>query len=188
MVTREKDIIRIINDIAGCRKCSLCSGRKNAVPGEGSLKADIVFVGEGPGADEDIQGRPFVGRAGKLLSELLKGINLEREDVYITNIIKCRPPGNRNPKDEEIEICMPYLRDQIKLIKPKLICALGSFALKTLISKDLAITASRGRVFKKGGLYFFAVYHPAAALYNPVLVKDLKYDFLKLKKFIEEKL
>lgn len=172
---------KILDDIINCKKCLLCNGRNNVVPGDGSLDAQIVFVGEGPGKDEDIQGKPFVGQAGKLLSGLLAEIGINREDVYITNVVKCRPPNNRDPQEDEISSCMPHLREQIKLIKPKIICTLGKHALKTLVSDELNISSSHGKLFKKGNFHFFALYHPAAALYNSSLRPVMQHDFKLMK-------
>lgn len=178
----------IADSIKKCRKCSLYQNRKNAVPGEGSIKAKLVFVGEGPGSEEDISGKPFVGQAGKFLTSLIESIGLKREKVYITNIVKCRPPHNRDPKPDEIEMCLPYLREQISLIKPKIIATLGNFALKTLVKDDLTIGRSHGKIYKKGKVCFIALYHPAAALYNPSLKRVLEKDFKTLGKFMTEEI
>lgn len=183
---KEKEYQKILKSIEGCKKCGLCEGRNNIVPGDGSINAQVVFVGEGPGKDEDLQGKPFVGQAGKFLSELLAGIGINRPDVYITNVVKCRPPNNRDPQEDEIKTCIPYLRDQIKLIKPKLICTLGKHALKTMISKELNISPSHGKLFKKGNFHFFALYHPAAALYNPGLRNVMRQDFVLMKAAVEK--
>lgn len=176
----------LLKGIENCKKCRLCEGRNNIVPGDGSINAQVVFVGEGPGKDEDLQGKPFVGQAGKFLSELLAGIGISREDVFITNVVKCRPPNNRDPQEDEIETCIPYLREQIKLIKPKVICTLGKHALKTMISKELNISPSHGKLFKKGSFHFFAHYHPAAALYNPNLRSVIQRDFVLMKAAVEK--
>lgn len=180
------DYQNLVNSIEKCKKCGLCKGRKNAVPGEGDTKAKVVFVGEGPGSEEDITGRPFVGRAGEFLTNLIESVGLKRDEVYITNIVKCRPPQNRDPNPDEIEKCLPYLREQIALIKPKIIATLGRHALKTLIQDDLVISKAHGQVYKKANIYFIALYHPAAALYNPGLIKILEKDFKVLGKFLEK--
>jgi DNA polymerase len=156
-----------------------------AVPGDGSFSAPIMFVGEGPGKQEDLQGLPFVGAAGKYLDELLSSLALRRGDIFITNVVKCRPPGNRDPLDQEKEQCLPYLRKQVSLIKPRIICSLGNHALKTLVNKEFFISQVHGQFFKKGSYFFFALYHPAAALYNPQLKKVFLEDFKKLETFLK---
>jgi DNA polymerase len=143
-----------------------------------------MFVGEAPGASEDLEGKPFVGAAGKLLTELLAGIGLRREDVYIANVLKCRPPSNRNPEPQEIDKCLPFLRQQVAMMRPPLICTLGNFALKALVDPNLGITTARGQFFKKGNFTFFATFHPAAALYTPAKKGLLIDDFKKLGEFL----
>lgn len=172
-------------NVRTCPKCRLCKTRTNAVPGDGDRCADIMFVGEGPGKQEDLKGVPFVGAAGKFLDELLDSIGLNREDVYITNVVKCRPPGNRDPRDDEIDACLPYLRAQTKLIKPRLICTLGNAAGRTLVKKGLAISKYHGKFIKKKGYTFCLLYHPAAALYNNNLKDVLRADFQRLKKYLD---
>ncbi len=175
----------LIEQIRNCRKCGLYKNRKNPVPGEGNRNAVLMFIGEAPGAREDATGRPFVGAAGKLLTELIESIGLTRKDVYITNIIKCRPPGNRDPREEEIKACLPYLLKQIKLIQPRIIVALGRHAGKTLFElsglKWINMSRVHGRVFDASieGVSFklTVTYHPAAALYNPRLKVSLEKDF-----------
>lgn len=174
------------NRIIVCRKCSLSKTRNNPVPGEGDLQSKIMFVGEAPGGQEDIEGRPFVGQAGKLLNELLEIIHLKREDVFITNVVKCRPPENRDPLEDEKKLCLPYLRKQVSLIKPALICTLGNHAMKTLINKDLYISQVHGRIFRKKNYIFVALYHPAAALYNQKLKDVLIKDILNLETILKE--
>lgn len=173
------------NKILNCRLCPLCETRTQAVPGHGSITADIMFVGEGPGKQEDEKGVPFVGAAGNFLTELLTSIEISRSDIYITNMVKCRPPNNRDPKPEEIDTCLPYLRQQLLLIKPKVICALGRFASQRLIDENLRISADHGRFYKKKGYNFCALYHPAAALYNPNLKDTLRNDFKSLGLFLK---
>ncbi len=155
---------KLYSEIDGCTKCRLCEGRHNIVVGVGNKSADIMFIGEGPGHDEDMQGVPFVGRAGQLLDRMLAAIDLTREDVYIANIVKCRPPSNRNPEDDEAEACIPYLREQFALVRPKLIVCLGSVALRHILGKELRITRERGRWHEKAGVSIIATYHPAALL------------------------
>jgi uracil-DNA glycosylase family 4 len=147
--------------------CGLCPGRTNAVPGEGNPSAQLMFIGEGPGATEDALGRPFVGQAGKLLDEIIQAIGLRREDVYITNIVKCRPPQNRKPLPDEIAACMPYLHRQIALIRPKVIVALGGTAGEAMLDARKSLGELRGKVHSYGGIPLIVTYHPAALLRNP---------------------
>ncbi len=182
-------------EIRRCRRCPLYKFRRNAVPGEGNRNAEVMFVGEAPGAMEDKEGRPFVGAAGKLLTELLEGIGLRRRDVYITNIVKCRPPHNRDPREEEIKACLPYLRRQIKLVEPRVIVALGRHAARTLFSEAGLEWRSMSRqhgvaveaVVNGERVILFPTYHPAAALYNPGLRGVLEEDFRRLKNLITAK-
>lgn len=151
-----------------CTRCKLCKGRTNIVFGVGNPDARLVFVGEGPGRDEDIKGEPFVGRAGQLLTDIIeKGMKLNRPDVYIANVVKCRPPENRNPEDDEIAACEPFLLAQLSVIKPRLICALGKFAAQTLLKTSEPISSLRGRVFDYHGMKLVPTYHPAYLLRNP---------------------
>ena len=165
-------------DANQCRKCKLCQNRTNVVFGTGNKKADLMFIGEGPGADEDKQGIPFVGRAGKLMNMAFEAIGLKREEVYIANIVKCRPPGNRNPEDDEAAACMDYLRNQVMIVKPKIIVLLGSVALKNIMGKDYGITASRGKVIEKKQITYIPTWHPAALLRDETkkidFINDLK--------------
>ena len=167
-----------------CTRCRLAEGRTQVVFGVGNPEADLMFVGEAPGFHEDKQGVPFVGAAGQLLSNLLDGIGLRREDIYIANVIKCRPPGNRDPLPEEIEACEPHLWRQIELIQPKLICTLGNHATKQLTGKDVGITRVHGReqpiTLGSRELLLYPLYHPAAALYTPAMLKVLEEDFRRL--------
>lgn len=179
---------KIIQKIKSCSGCNLRSTCKNPVPGEGNSNAEIMFIGEGPGKNEDEQGRPFVGQAGKFLDELLASIDLKRENVYITNVVKCRPPQNRDPFPEEAEACREWLNEQIRAIKPKLIILLGRHAMNRFIP-GLQISADHGRVFRReissiGIFVFFPVYHPAAALYNPKMKEPLFRDFAKIPKIL----
>lgn len=181
----KEDYEGLVSEILSCTRCPLHSSRTRAVPGEGPLNASIMFVGEAPGRSEDLEGRPFVGSAGKLLDSLLSSIGVERGGVYITNVVKCRPPGNREPFDSEVRACNPYLRRQISMIKPKIIVALGRIAGRTLYEmaglRWDSIRAARGRVERvrvEGvDLMLTVTFHPAAALYNPGLREELENDF-----------
>ena len=167
-----EELGQIEDEVRKCRKCELGSLRKNAVPGEGSHAAQIAFVGEGPGADEDDQGRPFVGRAGQLLDRIIKAMGLKREDVYICNVLKCRPPDNRDPKPEEIISCLPYLQRQLELINPKIIVALGAHAARSLLNNNKAIGQLRGQFHEyypglgTAPIKLMATFHPAYLLRN----------------------
>lgn len=167
-----------------CRKCRLCETRKNVVFGVGNREADIMFIGEGPGADEDAQGEPFVGKAGKLMNMAFDMLGIKREEVYIANIVKCRPPNNRNPQDDEAENCLDYLRNQVILVKPKIIVLLGSVALKNVLGKEYGITASRGKWIEKKGILYMPTWHPAALLRD----ETKKIDFIKDLKLVMDKM
>ena len=158
-----------------CKKCKLCQNRNNVVFGTGNKQADLMFIGEGPGADEDLQGIPFVGKAGKLMNMAFEAIGLNRDEVYIANIVKCRPPSNRNPQDDEAMACLNYLRNQVILVKPKIIILLGSVALKNILGKEYGITASRGKWVEKKGILYMPTWHPAALLRD----ETKKIDFIK---------
>jgi len=175
----------VASQIAACTKCDLYKGRENTVPGEGPIDAKIMFVGEGPGQNEDEQGRPFVGAAGKLLTDLLASIGLSRSDVFITNIVKCRPPNNRAPKKAEIEACNTYLIDQIRLINPQIICALGTPAIVTLLGEEYSATKVHGKPTSKNSLTILPMYHPAAALYDGSLKEVLASDFRTLRQLLD---
>lgn len=161
--------------IKNCNKCKLCNTRTNIVFGVGNQNAKIMFIGEGPGADEDRLGEPFVGRAGKLMNMAFEAIGLKREEVYIANIVKCRPPGNRNPEEDEVEACLNYLRNQVILVKPQIIVLLGSVALKNILGKEYSITSSRGKWVEKKGILYMPTWHPAALLRD----ESKKIDFIK---------
>lgn len=150
--------------ITNCKKCRLCENRTNIVFGEGNKNAKVMFIGEGPGADEDKEGVPFVGKAGQLMNKALDGLGIKREELYIANIVKCRPPSNRNPEQDEAESCLDYLRNQVILIKPKIIVLLGSIALKNILGSEYSITASRGKWIERKGIYYMPTWHPAALL------------------------
>lgn len=164
--------------IKDCKKCKLCNNRHNIVLGAGNRQAKVMFIGEGPGADEDIQGEPFVGKAGKLMDQAFKGIGIERKDVYIANVVKCRPPQNRNPEQDEVDSCIDYLRAQVMLVKPEIIVLLGSVALKAILGKEYSITSSRGKWVEKKGIQYMPTFHPAALLRDEskkiAFWKDLK--------------
>lgn len=170
------DLNKIRADMADCRLCNLGKTRKNLVFGDGNPQAKIVFVGEAPGADEDEQGLPFVGRAGQLLTKIIEAMGLSREEVYICNILKCRPPQNRNPLPEEIAACEPFLKQQLKSISPQIICALGTFAAKTLLKTDVPISVLRGRFHSYEGIKLMPTYHPAYLLRNPAAKKTVWED------------
>lgn len=152
------------NGIQNCSKCKLCKNRTNIVLGVGNKNAKLMFIGEGPGADEDIQGIPFVGKAGKLMDMAFQGLGIDREKVYIANVVKCRPPMNRNPEQDEMNACLDYLRSQVMLVKPDVIVLLGSVALKAILGKEYSITASRGKWVDKKGIKYMPTFHPAALL------------------------
>ncbi len=161
------DFAKFRDEVLACRKCSLCKTRTQVVFGVGTLAAPIVFVGEAPGADEDAKGEPFVGRAGQLLTRTIEKWGVRREQVYIANILKCRPPENRTPSPEEMATCSPWLLEQLEWIEPKLVCAMGNIAVKALLGTPLGITKLRGRVHDYQGRRLFATYHPAYILRNP---------------------
>ncbi|HJS68473.1 MAG: uracil-DNA glycosylase family protein [Nitrososphaera sp.] len=176
---------KIAAEVKGCPLCKLARTRKNAVPGEGQLAAKIMFVGEAPGRSEDEKGRPFVGAAGRILDDLLQKAGIERSQVFITNVVKCRPPNNRVPEDDEAVACRPYLDRQIALIKPKVICILGRTAYASLLGGS-SITTNRGKIVEKAGQKYFLTFHPAAAIYNKSLLSALEADLKKLAKEIKE--
>ncbi|HXK70142.1 MAG TPA: uracil-DNA glycosylase [Caldisericia bacterium] len=171
----------IVHEISICRNCELHKSRTHTVAGEGNLNTKLMLVGEGPGYNEDKQGRPFVGEAGKVLSDLLSTIGLIREDVFITNAVKCRPPGNRTPSISEIMSCKPYLISQIALIEPKFILILGNAALVSLLGGGFSISKVRGRPKEQDGIIYLPTYHPAAALYRREIMDIIKEDFNLLK-------
>ncbi len=165
---KEEELQKLYQELKGCQLCPLGKTRKNLVFGQGNPHAKIIFVGEAPGADEDEQGLPFVGRAGQLLTDIIvKGMKLKRSDVYICNILKCRPPGNRNPLPDEIDKCEPFLKKQLQIISPRVICALGKFAAQTLLKTETPITALRGRFHNYEDIKLMPTYHPAYLLRNP---------------------
>jgi uracil-DNA glycosylase len=174
-------------DIGDCTRCKLHGqGRKQIVFGVGNPEADLMFVGEAPGADEDVQGIPFVGRAGQLLTKIIEAIDLKREDVYIANVIKCRPPGNRNPEPDEVETCEPFLFQQIDIIKPKVIVALGKFGAQTLLRTLDPISRLRGRVYNFRGAKLVPTFHPAYVLRNPASKREVWEDMKLVKKLLAQ--
>jgi len=186
-MSREAELARIATEIRACQRCALWRTRTNPVVGEGSLSARLMLIGEAPGYSEDQQGRPFVGKAGKVLDELLASIGLHRSEVYIANVLKCRPPGNRDPLPAEIETCTPYLDAQLELIQPTVIATLGNFSLTYLFekfglhAKKNKISKIHGKVFTvssiAGVVKIVPLYHPAVATYNPNMMETLKNDF-----------
>ncbi len=180
-------LAQIRADLGDCHRCKLAGGRKTIVFGEGNPHAELVFVGEGPGADEDQQGRPFVGRAGQLLNRMIQMIGMNREEVYICNVVKCRPPGNRTPERDEIETCSPFLFRQLEAIKPRLICCLGAPAVRTVLGIKEGITKIHGHFYNFGTLKALATVHPAYVLRNAPEEKILREDFEKVRQFLEGK-
>src|SRR6266511_1041318 len=166
--------------VTACEKCRLARTRTQVVYGVGSPNADLMFIGEAPGRDEDIQGEPFVGRAGQLLTDIIKAMKLTRDDVYIANIIKCRPPENRNPEPDEIEECRPFIRRQIEVIQPKVIVTLGRIALQSLMERGYAISGARGQWLDFHGIKVMPTYHPAYLLRTPSARKDVWADMKKV--------
>ncbi|MGH9452891.1 MAG: uracil-DNA glycosylase, partial [Terriglobia bacterium] len=174
-------------DLGDCHRCKLANGRKHIVFGQGSANAELVFVGEGPGADEDEQGLPFVGRAGQLLNRMLQRVDIRREDVYICNVVKCRPPGNRTPERDEVETCSPFLLRQIKAIHPRLICCMGIPAVRTVLGIKEGITRIHGRFYDYGTIKAMATVHPAYVLRNPREERILVEDFEKIRDFLKSR-
>ncbi len=162
--------------IGDCHRCKLCHGRKNIVFGVGNPSASLVFVGEGPGAEEDARGEPFVGRAGQLLTKMIEAMGLTREEVYICNVVKCRPPENRDPQPDEIEACEPFLKDQLSIIKPKVIVGLGRYACQTLLKSETLMSKLRGHWHDYDGIKFMPTFHPAYLLRNPPAKKEVWED------------
>lgn len=182
MKSRESGIVSLKEEVLSCAKCAIAKDRNNVVFGEGNINAKLMLVGEAPGYDEDIKGRPFVGKAGMLLTKIIEAMGLKREDVYICNILKCRPTANRNPMPEEIANCIDYLCGQIEYIKPKVICGMGKFASQTLLNIDTPITKLRGNWHEYRGIKFMPTYHPAYLLRNP---GDKKLVWQDMKKIME---
>ncbi len=182
-MTTEIDDIR--KDVISCTRCELSKTRTNAVPGSGSIEAEIVFIGEAPGRNEDLQGAPFVGSAGKILSEALEYAGFIRKDVYITNVVKCRPPNNRRPNKKEQESCGNHLQRELETVQPKIICILGNTAFGSLLGGN-EITKNRGKIIKRNGQLYFVTVHPAAVIYNQDLRQVLKDDLKNLHNLLDK--
>ncbi len=180
-----QELETIKQNVIKCTKCDLCKTRTNAVPGKGSFQSDVIFVGEAPGRTEDKNGEPFVGEAGKKLSIALEEAGISRDAVYITNIVKCRPPNNRVPNTNERNTCQEYLKQEISIIKPKIICILGNTAFNSILGGS-EITKFRGKIVRKGNQLYFLTIHPAATIYNQKLIDVLKNDIVKLFDLIRE--
>ena len=172
--------------VKNCSKCPLKDGRTNVVFGSGNVNADVMIIGEAPGKNEDEQGLPFVGKAGQYLDELLALANLKRDDVYIANVLKCRPPSNRNPRAEEIQACAPYLREQTAKVNPKVIVTLGNFATRFILKNEEGITSLHGKAVQAGKFTVYPVFHPASTMYDPKKKQALEKDFSKLKSIINK--
>ena len=186
-MTEKEGLLRELHEsLVDCRRCGLSEGRSNVVFGSGAADADLVLVGEAPGYNEDVQGEPFVGAAGRFLDELLKDIlGVGRQEIYIANVLKCRPPDNRDPGSVEIETCKPFLLRQLEIIEPVVVCTMGNFATKTLTGKREGITKLKRKVITVGKTFFFPIYHPAAALHRGDLYDEVRKDFKALKEFLE---
>jgi len=180
-----QELETIKKNVIKCTKCELCKTRTNAVPGKGNFQSDVIFVGEAPGRNEDKNGEPFVGVAGKKLSIALEEAGISRDEVYITNVVKCRPPNNRVPTTNERDTCKEYLKQEIDIIKPKLICILGNTAFNSILGGS-EIIKFRGKVVRKDNLLYFLTIHPAATIYNQKLIDVLKSDIVKLFDLIKE--
>ena len=177
-------LAEVRKELGDCQRCKLHRTRRTIVFGEGNEKATLMFIGEGPGYDEDVQGRPFVGKAGQLLTKIIQSINLSRDEVYIANIIKCRPPQNRNPEPDEIQSCSPFLMKQIRVIQPKIICALGTFSAQTLLKTDAKISVLRGKIYDLEGIKVIPTYHPAFLLRNPERKREVWEDMKKIAEWL----
>jgi uracil-DNA glycosylase len=190
--TRREALVEVYNQASICERCPLSETRNRVVFGAGNADADLMFVGEAPGSEEDRQGLPFVGRAGGFLTELLEGIGLKREDVFINNVLLCRPPANRDPQPEEIDSCRPWLEQRIELIQPRVICTLGNFATKLLTRNPAGITKVRGtpqeHVIGGRSVYMLPLFHPAAGLRTPRVAEQLREDFRQIPELLERPL
>jgi DNA polymerase len=169
------------DEIGDCKRCKLAPSRTNIVFGSGNPSAELVFVGEAPGYDEDQQGLPFVGRAGQLLTKIIESIQLKREDVYICNVLKCRPPDNRNPEPDEVASCNPFLRKQLAVLRPKIVCCLGTFAAQTVLQMPQPISKLRGKFYDKDGIRIIATFHPAYLLRNPEKKREVWEDMKQIR-------
>ena len=179
--TRSSDLESIRAEIGDCQRCKLAPKRTNIVFGSGNPNADLVFVGEAPGFDEDQQGLPFVGRAGQLLTKIIESINLKREDVYICNVLKCRPPDNRNPEPDEVAACNPFMKKQLATIRPKIVCCLGTFAAQTVLQTASPISKLRGKFFDVDGIRIIATFHPAYLLRSPDKKREVWEDMKQIR-------
>ena len=185
IIEAENSLRQIAEEVQNCKRCPLSYTRKNSVPGEGPANSEIIFIGEGPGFYENEQGRPFVGQAGKYLEELLQKIGLKRSEVYITNVVKCRPPANRDPQDEELVACHDFLERQIRVIQPRIIVTLGRFSMGRYL-KDAKISLVHGNAVWVKGQMIIPMYHPAAGLHQPALKTSIEKDFLKVPDYIQK--
>lgn len=180
-----KSLSEALAGIDNCHKCGLDDTRTNVVPGAGNPRAKVMFIGEAPGKNEDLQGEPFVGAAGKLLNQMLERIGLAREDIYIANILKCRPPGNRDPKPEEIEVCTPWLREQVKAVHPTVLVTMGNFSTKFILQTNTGITRLRGKIHVTGPFRVIPTFHPAAAIYDRSKIGAIEQDFDLIKLLLD---
>lgn len=177
---------QLMEEIAACEKCRLCQTRTNVVPGEGDPNARLMFIGEGPGRDEDLQGRPFVGRSGELLTRMIRAIGLTREQVYICNVVKCRPPQNRNPEPDEAAACLNYLRAQVGLVRPQVVALLGKVACRYALQQEISVMREHGNWYERKGIWFMPTYHPSALLRDPAKKRDSWEDFQKIRDKLRE--
>ena len=185
MQTAQKKLDDLAIVIRRCRKCLLYKQRLHAVPGEGNPKASVVFIGEAPGVQEDRKGRPFIGTAGKFLNQLLVEYNIQRDDLFLTSCVKCRPPGNRTPKRKELDICITtWLLPQLELIKPEIVVLCGRTAAQQMLEKPVKIADIHGTLHQKDELYYFITYHPAAGMRFPLIEADMRLDFIRLAEFM----
>ena len=184
--SKQERLVRLAHEVAGCRRCPLYRTRTHAVVSDGNPDARLVFVGEAPGRDEDLSGVPFVGAAGKLLTKMIEAMGLTRQEVYICNVLKDRPPGNRTPRPEEVEACLPFLEEQLSIVQPQVICALGAVATKALLGPRASLTNVRGDVRDYRGIPLVPTFHPAYLLRNPAAKKLAWADLKRVKKLLEE--
>lgn len=177
---------QLLDEVNHCSRCRLCQTRTNVVPGEGNPAAEIMFIGEGPGRDEDLQGRPFVGRSGELLTRMIRAIDLEREDVYICNIVKCRPPQNRNPEPDEAAACLNYLRAQFAMVRPRIVVLLGKVACRYTLQQEISVMRDHGKWFERKGTWFIPTFHPSFLLRDPARKREAWEDFQKIRDKLNE--
>lgn len=177
---------QLSEELNDCGKCRLCESRNHIVPGEGNPNARLMFIGEGPGQEEDRLGRPFVGRSGELLTRMIHAIGIERSEVYICNIVKCRPPQNRNPEPDEAEACLPFLRAQFALVRPQVVVLLGKVACRYTLHEEIFVTRDHGRWFERKGTWFMPTFHPSALLRDPAKKRDAWEDFQKIRAKLKE--